>query len=243
MTSRTRIPAPGTDVIHSGELPEKLAALETSIDLEDGQGARREARRLLDHADPATSEKLADLVTAAEEDTANAYVPPRPAEPRHVPASPVAREWAPMYARGRRRRQVPSREARAATTSYMTERLGVADYDPDRPRAPRPVGYEIDYDKAALAPARGHACLNCHLERSDRDRRNPDGLCEECRENGHTRASVIGQRCEGLAARAGDNALAMLREGWQRANPGDKVIIAAWVEANAARHGWPQPTR
>lgn len=142
----------------------------------------------------------------------------------------------------RRRNRRQAREESAVVSVYASERAGVDDA-PER--AELPVGYAIDYDRAAVPALRGTPCVFCWLERSSADQasgRGDDGLCADCRESsrpgiptlpaGHTHVDAIEARCAYIAARTGTAAHGILCKEWQRANARDRATIAAWVQTH-----------
>lgn len=105
-----------------------------------------------------------------------------------------------------------------------------------------PVGYQLDYDRAALSPLHGTPCVRCWLERAAYDRRtgHDDGLCTECRDRGrpgitglppgHSRSDLIEARCAFITDTYPHIALRLLRRYWQQAgNDKDRAVVAAWV--------------
>ena len=204
-----------------------LARAAALLDRGDRAGARRVARRVLDQAAPSALAALADLVAVRRllADEHGADVPPRD----------VVRWVPPTRARVRRTapRRCPATHGDGdVAASYLAERGGVDDV-PDRSE-PAP-GYTLDYDRAAVAPVRGAACLGCGVERSRADRVRGDGLCEGCREDGQTTEAVLTVRCEAVLARHGRGARAVLRTLWIRLDPGPRAVLAAWVAAQAGR--------
>lgn len=113
----------------------------------------------------------------------------------------------------------------------------------DRGDATRPdAGFPIDYDRAAVPPVAGLACVECSLERSRYDtvavppRRSDDGLCQPCRDDDHPGipdhepTEHITARCAHISAtRSPATALAMLRRDWRALNPGGRATIEAWL--------------
>jgi hypothetical protein len=209
---------------------EDLAAIEELIELGQHDAARRECRRLMESADPRTFALIAQLASAARLDRQDAWMPPHPADRkvRYVPPRDLRTRRSAPRAPGRR----DARDGDALAAAYLVERGGVDDAPP---RPERPAGYSLDYDLAAVPALRGAPCLHCHLERSNLDRTHSDGLCEECRDAGYTRASVIQARCAQIVAGAGEQARSLLQRAWRRANPTDRLTIAAWVDANRAQ--------
>ncbi|WP_243795059.1 hypothetical protein [Saccharopolyspora gloriosae] len=135
--------------------------------------------------------------------------------------------------------------------AYAATRLNVDDDAPARPvqadavsvRPDSPTVYAsgLDYDDAAKHPARGR-CLVCNVEPSEVDRRQRDGLCEECRERGHpgleplpanaSRADRIRAVCAYRAAQD-PHPLRALRAEWVRySRDEDRRIVEDWVSRN-----------
>ena len=245
-TTDTASPTPGNvaDVADVADVSTvlfiKLADLDELVERGNQRQALRQARQLLDHTDGDTRAELADLVGSLEQQRDADWVPP---QRRHLT------RWVPP-SRVRVHRQAPrtpaptataGREGDAAAAVYLAERGG--DDDPtddpadDPAAAERPPGYDLDYDLAALAPLRGRPCLNltCRVERTPADLRTSDGLCRDCRADGHTRASVIADWCAHIAAtHPGERARQRLREAWSTARgagaSADRAVIAGWVQ-------------
>jgi hypothetical protein len=132
------------------------------------------------------------------------------------------------------------------TDAYLAERAPLGEQDA---RSPEQDDYEqLDYDRAAVPALRGTACVVCFVERATRDqhRRPDDGLCEDCRDAarpgiaplpaGHTRAEAIAARCAHLArlATTPEQAAALLRAEWRRADPAARGVIAGWVTTHTS---------
>lgn len=135
--------------------------------------------------------------------------------------------------------------------AYAATRLGVDDDTPAKPvqvdavsvRPDSPTVYAsgLDYDDAAKHPARGR-CLVCNVEPSECDRRQRDGLCEDCRERGRpgldvlpvnaSRATRIRAVCAYRLAHA-PHPLRALRAEWTRyTRDEDRRVIEDWVSRN-----------
>lgn len=251
------------------EIPDALARLAEFVAGGKFTAARRAAAALIDHTDPHTLGLIARCAQAlqADRDTATAaldelwlaacdrdaaiitaclpgsdYTPDLPA--RDVePAWKRQVRWVPPSRVRVRRGPVtgPTRISgdAAAVTGYLAESDGpVPD---DREALERPIGYELDYDLAALHPLRGTPCCRCWIERSRTDQNRTDGLCGECRDaghpgipalpSGHTRADAIRARCQHIAGTdtTGQGGLPSLRAEYRRANYADRAVITAWV--------------
>ena len=223
----------------------KLADLDELVEHGHRRQALRQARQLLDHTDGDTRAELADLVESLEQQRDADWVPPQRADltrwvppsrvrvHRQAPRTPAQRTWTAQATAGR--------EGDAAAAVYLAERGDdddPTDHSADGPAAAeRPPGYDLDYDLAALAPLRGRPCLNlsCRVERTPADLRMPDGLCRDCRADGHTRASVIADWCAHIAAtHPGERARQRLREAWSTARgadaSADRAVITEWVQ-------------
>jgi hypothetical protein len=213
-----------------GPLREDLGVIEELIELGQHDAARRECRRLMDSADPETFALIARLAAAVALDRQDAWMPSYPADRdvRYLPPRELRTHWTARRAPGHEQ----ARDGDVLAAAYLAERGGV---DDTHERPERPVGYSLDYDLAAVPALRGTPCLRCHLERSNVDRARGDGLCQECRDAGHTRASVIQTRCGQIVAGTGEQAQGLLRQAWRRADPVDRQTIAAWVRANGAQ--------
>jgi hypothetical protein len=251
------------------EIPAALARLAELVAAGKFTAARRAAAALIDHTDPNTLGLIARCAEAlqADRDTATAaldelwlaagdrdaaiitaclpesdYTPDLPArdvEPawkrqvRWVPPSRVRVRRGPVTA--------PTRTGgdAAIITGYLSETDGPAIND--REPGGRPIGYELDYDLAALHPVKGSPCCRCWIERNRTDQNRTDGLCGECCDAGHpgipalpaghTRADAIRARCQHIAGTdtTGQGGLPSLRAEYRRANAADRAVIAAWV--------------
>ncbi|GGM67771.1 hypothetical protein GCM10012275_42970 [Longimycelium tulufanense] len=266
---------------HSVAISDEITELAALVKAGDLAAARRRARTLLDTVNPETLAILArcvatlerypfpsalprlrqawrdhpnhrDLIAACVPDTDPGVYRPdiQPARPnrygRHNYRAPRDhRTWTDPTRRRARRIQ---REEPRTATEYFDSRAGVDDAPA---RAERPIGYALDYDKAAVPDVRGLPCVACWLERSRADvhaRRaraghGDDGLCHDCRERGrpgipelppgHTLADAVAARCAHIAAHTGNAAHAILRREWQRAgHRAHRDLIAAWVQAH-----------
>ncbi|MEU2032785.1 MobF family relaxase [Nocardia amamiensis] len=149
-------------------------------------------------------------------------------------------------------------DARRAEQDYSDTRAHIDDQPHDRPEPdrfthpsyrrdeatdPRPDGYTLDYDRAAVPASRGLSCVACGLERPRTDaipvppRRADDGLCNDCRDTGepgmpdHDPADHVTARCDYIAAtRPAPAARAMLRRDWRAArNPTHRAAIETWI--------------
>jgi hypothetical protein len=101
-------------------------------------------------------------------------------------------------------------------------------------------GEDVDFEKLAMTRSPWTPCLCCRVERSRVDAGNPDGLCEEGREKGFTRASVIEGYCaliaEGKTAEVALKLLYNLHARFARSDqPADQEVIAAWGRQYRAR--------
>jgi hypothetical protein len=251
------------------EIPAALARLAELVAAGKFTAARRAAATLIDHTDPHTLGLIARCADAlqADRDTATAaldelwlaatdrdaaiitaclpgadYTPDLPT-PEVEPAWKRQVRWVPP-SRVRVRHGPVTTPARTGgdsgvITGYLAETDGpVAD---DRGETGRPIGYELDYDLAALYPVKGAPCCRCWIERSRADQGRPDGLCGECRDAGHpgipalpaghTRADAVRARCQFIAASdtTGQGGLPTLRAEYRRATAADRAVIAAWV--------------
>ncbi|MGW5441573.1 MobF family relaxase [Nocardia asteroides] len=125
----------------------------------------------------------------------------------------------------------------ADTPNHLTEETEERD-DPQRPS----IGFPLDYDRAAVRPVTGLACVECSLERSRTDthpngpHRSDDGLCQSCRDDGHTGipehepAEHITARCAHLTTtKPPAAALAMLRRDWRALDDGGRTAIEVWI--------------
>jgi hypothetical protein len=149
----------------------------------------------------------------------------------------------------RRAAHRPTPEEPAVVADYQRERAGIDDLPG---RAEQPVGYAIDYDRAAVPDLRGTPCVRCWLERSTGEQtgRQDDGLCTDCRTSGrpgipslpdgHTRDDAIEARCAFIAHTFPKAAVKLLRRYWQQCTGDhDRKVIAAWVQ----RHDLTELTR
>ncbi|WP_235748893.1 MobF family relaxase [Nocardia coffeae] len=141
--------------------------------------------------------------------------------------------------------------------SYLDTR-GAVDDDPDHLPLPRgvihhyhsaardpqpPDGYTLDYDRSAAPRTRGYGCLHCGIERATADtapargRRSDDGLCGECRDDGHPGipdhdpADHIPARCAHITnTYPPAQAQSKLRRDWHNApTRRDRHAIHTWV--------------
>lgn len=251
------------------EIPAVLARLAELVAAGKFTAARRAAASLIDHIDPHTLGLIARCAEAlqADRDTATAaldelwlvasdrdaaiitaclpasdYSPDLPT-PDLEPAWKRQVRWVPP-SRVRVRRGPVTAPARTGgdaqvIASYLaeTDTPVLGGREPDG----RPIGYELDYDLAALHPIKGSPCVVCWLERSRADHNRTDGLCGECRDAGHpgipalpaghTRADAVRARCQYIADTdtTGRGGLPTLRAEYRRANAGDRAVITAWV--------------
>ena len=77
-------------------------------------------------------------------------------------------------------------------------------------------------------------CANCDADLADLE----DGvlLCSDCREAGHTRASVLRGYCELVTADV-DGARQRLTALWRRfGRPADREVLGAWIKAHSERY-------
>ncbi|MFD3707429.1 MobF family relaxase [Nocardia sp. NPDC058658] len=127
-------------------------------------------------------------------------------------------------------------------------------YLTDATTAPEPVfddrhlpntadsGFPIDYDRAAIPPISGLACVDCGIERPHTaaipipPRRSDDGLCEPCRDDNrppipdHDPTDHIAARCAHIAeTHTAPAALAMLRRDWKALDPTRRTSIEQWL--------------
>ncbi|MGW5569644.1 MobF family relaxase [Nocardia thailandica] len=125
--------------------------------------------------------------------------------------------------------------------AYIADNPDTASEEPDDPTRAS-TGFPLDYDRAAAAPVKGLACVECNLERSRTDttpippRRSDDGLCQPCRDNGHTGipehhpAEHLTARCTHLTAtKPPPVALAILRRDWRTLDATGRAAIEAWI--------------
>ncbi|WP_447009061.1 hypothetical protein ACRAKJ_18950 [Saccharothrix sp. DSM 118769] len=147
------------------------------------------------------------------------------------------------------RRTVPEqrRHSRAqaeprAVIEYSETRAGV---DDTPARVERPIAYELDYDRAAVADLRTRPCVWCAGERAvidvytDRVKagHGDDGLCTECRSldrpgipelpTGHTYADAIHARCAYHVTHTG---MPAVRAEWRRAMRQHRHLTATTIE-------------
>lgn len=184
-----------------------------------------------------------------------ACVPREPALP--MPTSPAARPrpagtTGPVQEHTTRQGPARGRRSRAATDQardaarYFTQDAepgGVdavsVDLDGDARGSEYP-GW-VEDELAALLPARGTLCVSCWIERptADQRRRDDDGLCGDCREDGvvgitapgHDRAGRLQARVAHIAAHAAtvEQARSLLRGEYRRARGADRTLIISWV--------------
>ncbi|MCX4094558.1 hypothetical protein [Nocardia sp. alder85J] len=115
-----------------------------------------------------------------------------------------------------------------------------------------PVGYGIDFDKAAMYPVFGWRCVSCFIERAVADARprdprtgegrSDDGLCDSCRDAGmpgipaldpgYEWGDEILAFCSYLTITYPAVAKAMLREQYRRSPEHMRAVIAAGVLAH-----------
>lgn len=125
----------------------------------------------------------------------------------------------------------------ADNPDHLTEEFEERD-DPHQPSS----GFPLDYDRAAVHPVTGLACVECSLERSRSDtrpvgpRRYDDGLCQSCRDDGHAGipehepAEHITARCTHLTTtKPPATVLAMLRRDWRALDDDGRAVIEAWI--------------
>jgi hypothetical protein len=206
----------------------EIARAGTLLDLGDRAGARRLVRRLLDTAPAAALQDLADVAADLGLTTGAAEEPPaRPDGPRWVPPSQLR-----VY---RRPPPSPSRRRGGGVAAAARDHAERRHVDNAPTRAERPVGYGLDYDRAAVPSLRGAPCLGCGVERSRADHARGDGLCEGCTDDGLTTEVAIAARAEGVLARHGAQARAELRRWWSQLDRGQpREALARWVAAHAA---------
>lgn len=176
--------------------------------------AKRQARALIDTADPRHLELIARCAEIAETHPRTAITRlrwmwhqadadgraiiaacvPAPGEDRSRPQ--LDEQRAPRW-NARNRYRAPStvtvRKGRPRRPQRRDDEPAVsvryhesrAGVDDQPTRAERPAGYANDYDKAAVPAQRGTACVSCWIERAAADMRpHDDGLCSECRDAG-----------------------------------------------------------
>jgi hypothetical protein len=176
--------------------------------------AKRQARALLDTAEPRHLEVIAQCAAIAEtyprtavtrlrwmwhqaDADARAIIEacaPAPGEDR---SRPQPETQLPPRWNGRTRYQAPStvtvRQGRPRRPQRRSVEPAVsvryhetrAGVDDQPHHGERPDGYANDYDRAAVPAQRGTGCLSCWVERAAADLRRPDdGLCSECRDAG-----------------------------------------------------------
>ena len=100
----------------------------------------------------------------------------------------------------------------------------------------------VEDELSALLPARGTLCVSCWIERptAEQRRRDDDGLCGECRDDGvvgitapgQDRAGRLRARVAHIAAHAAnvEHARSLLRGEYRRARGADKALIVGWVD-------------
>jgi hypothetical protein len=253
--------------ITTPEIPAALARLAELVGAGRFTAARRAAASLIDHTDPHTLGLIARCaeVLQADRDTATTaldelwlagtdrdaaiitaclpesdYTPDLPT-PDLEPAWKRQVRWVPP-SRVRVRRGPVTAPTRTGDSGIITGYLAETDGPvlDDREPSGRPIGYELDYDRAALNPLRGTPCCRCWIERSRIDQNRPDGLCGECRDAGHpgislpaghSRADAVRARCQHIADTdtTGQGGLPTLRAEYRRANAADRAVITAWV--------------
>jgi hypothetical protein len=213
------------------------------------QADRHEATAALDELWLSASERDAAIITAClpgedyRPDLPTAEVEPAwKRQVRWVPPSRV------QVRRGPRRAPARSGDS-GVVSSYLAEADPAPREDRER-ETERPLGYELDYDLAAVHPVRGTPCVGCWIERCSADQHRggwDDGLCGECRDAGtpgipqlpagHSRTDAVQARCRFIAAAdtTGRGGLPTLRAEYGRASKADKSVIAAWVRDNPAR--------
>ncbi|MDR6593605.1 hypothetical protein ACFFSW_17630 [Saccharothrix longispora] len=168
------------------------------------------------------------------------YQAPRNSNSRHEHS---ARRTVPEQ----RRRSRAQNEPRTVT-EYSQTRAGVDDAPA---RAERPIAYELDYDRAAVADLRTRPCVWCAGERAvidvhtDRVKtgHGDDGLCTECRSldrpgipelpTGHTYTDAIHARCVYHVTHGG---MPAVRAEWRRAMRHQRRLAAATIEQWATTH-------
>lgn len=212
------------------------------------QADRHEATAALDELWMSATERDAAIITACLPGAD--YRPDLPT-PELEPAWKRQVRWVPP-SRVQVRRGPRRAPARAGDSGLLLSYLAETDPAPAEVRdagTERPLGYELDYDLAAVHPVRGTPCAGCSIERSSADQHRggwDDGLCGECRDAGepgipqlpagHTRTDEIRARCRFIAAAdaTGQGGLPTLRAEYRRACPADKTVIAAWVRDHQA---------
>jgi len=258
------------------EVPDVVARLAELVAHGKFTAARRAAASLIDQADPHTLGLIARCaealqadrhtataaldelwLTASEQDAAiitaclpdEDYRPDLPT-PELEPAWKREVRWVPP-SRVQVRRGPRRAPARSGDSGVVLSYLAETDPAPGEVResgTERPLGYELDYDLAAVHPVRGTPCVGCWIERTRADQRRgqDDGLCGECRDAGHsgipalpvghTRTDAVRARCRFIADTdtTGQGGLPTLRAEYRRACPADKAVIAAWVSDHLA---------
>ena len=215
------------------------------------QADRHTATAALDELWLTASDQAAAIITACLPD--EDYRPDLPT-PEPEPAWKRQVRWVPP-SRVRVRRgpgsAAPARSGDSGDSGIVLSYLAETDPAPGEVResgAERPLGYELDYDLAAVHPVRGTPCVGCWIERTRADQRRgqDDGLCGECRDAGHcgipalpvghTRADAVRARCRFIADAdtTGQGGLPTLRAEYGRANKADRAVIAAWVSDHLA---------
>jgi hypothetical protein len=251
------------------EIPAALARLAELVAAGKFTAARRAAATLIEGTDPHTLGLIARCTDAlqADRDTATAaldelwlaatgrdaaiitaclpgsdYTPDLPT-PEVEPAWKRHVRWVPPSRVRVRRGPVTTPACTGGDTGIITGYRAETDgpASDDREPSGRPIGYELDYDLAALHPVRGTTCLSCGLERTRADQGRADGLCGECRDAGHpgipalpaghTRADAVRARCQFIAESdtTGQGGLPTLRAEYRRAGAADRAVISAWV--------------
>ncbi|NUT99181.1 MAG: hypothetical protein HOY78_44970, partial [Saccharothrix sp.] len=158
----------------------------------------------------------------------------------------------------RRTRSEQRNRAQAQTdprvvTEYTDTRAGVDDAPAP---AERPIAYELDYDRAAIADLRTRPCVWCASERAVMDvytdrvkaGHGDDGLCTECRSlnrpgiselpTGHTYADAIRARCDYHVTH---NGMPAVRAEWRRAMQQHRRLTATTIEQWATDYQNRQP--
>jgi hypothetical protein len=186
----------------------QLADLDDLVESGDRRRALSKARRLLDIANGAAREELADLVASIEQTRDAAWE----ARDTHQPT-----RWErPRDAKIRRVEPQPARptghRGDAQAARYLADQPAPA--EPDRRHPDDGATYDPDAElAAAIEPLRGAACLGCGIERSSIDRATGDGVCESCRDNPDA-AGVEGDR--GVPVRQGYTDTTDVRAGGGR---------------------------
>ncbi len=263
--------------VSTRSVPEALAQLAELVDAGDLTAARRMSQRLLGSADPLALTVLTRCANALQADPDVAAERLRqlwrdsdPADRTIIEACVPDADYRPDlptsavdHFAANRPRYVAPRDLRITRRAPTAPRPRAGDsgiagaYERDRggfdeqpEPATTPIGYELDYDRAAVPALRGTPCVQCWIERSSADQRRgrcDDGLCQDCRDSGrpgipelpagHTRTEAVEGRCEFIATHAGAGARAALRQEYRRANRADRAVITAWVAAHTALIG------